>query len=222
MPIELTPVQKIAVWALPILFALTLREIAHGWAAYALGDRTPMMFGRLSLNPLNHADPIGTVVIPLVMILLGGFVFGWARPVPVSMRNFKHPRRGMALVAAAGPLANFVMAFLWALLLRLALAQEASEGMWLGVQAMSLAGVSFNLVIAIINLLPIPPLDGGRMVNGLLPSRLSMKYERLEPYGFFIVAIFLMTPMFNQLLYWPMALAQYFIFSLAGVSAHTL
>jgi len=194
-------VQNLAVWALPVLFAITLHEVAHGWAARALGDSTAAMMGRLSLNPIKHIDPVGTLLMPLLFLLLpGGFMFGWAKPVPVSARNLRHPRRDMALVAAAGPLANLAMALGWGLLLRLALAQGAEEGLWLGIRMMATAGIFINLVLMALNLLPLPPLDGGRVLAGLLPASLSARLDRIEPYGFIIIVVLLVSGLLGPLL----------------------
>ncbi len=194
-------VQTLAVWALPVLFAITLHEVAHGWAARALGDSTAAMMGRLSLNPLKHVDPVGTIIVPLVFMLLpGNFLFGWAKPVPVSMRNLRHPRRDMALVAAAGPLANLVMAFGWGLLLKLALAQDTEQGIWLGLQLMSTAGIVINLVLMALNLLPVPPLDGAKVLSGLLSPALSAQFSRIEPYGLFIIVGLMVTGLLGPLL----------------------
>ena len=180
--------QTLAVWALPVLFAITLHEVAHGWAARALGDSTAAMMGRLSLNPLKHVDPVGTVVVPLVFVLMqSSFLFGWAKPVPVSVRNLKHPRRDMALVAVAGPLSNLAMALGWGVLLKLALAQGATEGLWLGIELMAKAGIGFNLMLMALNLLPVPPLDGAKVLSGLLPPALGAQFDRIAPYGMFIL-----------------------------------
>jgi Zn-dependent protease len=194
-------VQTLTVWALPVLFAITLHEVAHGWAARALGDSTAAMMGRLSLNPLKHIDPVGTVVVPLVFLLLpGDFLFGWAKPVPVSMRNLRNPRRDMALVAAAGPLSNLAMAFGWGLLLKLAGSQGVEEGLWLGIAMMAGAGIFMNLLLMALNLLPIPPLDGGRIVDSLLPGPLSAKYSQLEPLGLWIVLALIATKLLGVIL----------------------
>ena len=193
-------VQKLAIWTLPVLFAITLHEVAHGWVARALGDNTAANQGRLSLNPLKHVDPIGTVLVPGVLLLLGGFLFGWAKPVPVDYRNLKNPKKDMALVAVAGPAVNLLMAIAWAVLLKLALQQPTDEGMWLGIAQMSVAGVSINLVLMVLNLLPLPPLDGGRVAVGLLPLKPAIALSKLEPYGFVILIVLMATGILSLIL----------------------
>jgi Zn-dependent protease len=219
MPSALQMVQTLAVWALPVLFAITLHEVAHGWAARALGDNTAAMMGRLTLNPIKHIDPIGTILVPVIFLLLpGNFLFGWARPVPVSVRNLRHPRRDSALVALAGPLANLAMAFAWGLLLKLALTQDTREGIWMGIQMMATAGIVINLVLMALNLLPIPPLDGGRVLSSLLPPTWSYKLDRVEPYGTFIVAALLITGLLGPLMRPLMAAGEALLAAVLGIA----
>ena len=214
---ELTLMQRIVVWILPVVFAITVHEVAHGWIAKKYGDNTASMLGRLTLNPIKHIDPLGTIIIPGLLLLTGtGFIFGWAKPVPVDARNFKNPRRDMALVACAGPLANLLMALGWALTARL--------GVVIGVEVISLpliytgiAGISINLVLALINLLPIPPLDGSRILTGILPSYWAWQYNRLERYGFIILLLLLYTNLLGAILAYPMFVAQKVFFSIAGL-----
>jgi Zn-dependent protease len=187
-------IQTIAIWTIPVLFAITLHEVSHGWVAKLLGDPTAKMLGRLTVNPFKHIDPVGTVVVPLALLVLTTmtpgppFVFGWAKPVPVNSRNLKHPQRDMAIVAAAGPMANLVMALFWALMIKLGLGLLDTVN-WVAVPLvyMGIAGITINILLMVLNLLPVPPLDGGRVVSGLLPPRMSDTYDRLEPYGLFIV-----------------------------------
>ena len=178
---ELTTVQRIAVWALPILFAITVHEVAHGWVARRLGDPTAYMMGRLTLNPIRHIDPIGTVLVPLALTLMGGFIFGWAKPVPVTWENLRNPKRDMVLVAAAGPLANLAMALLWALAMKVGVLL-GDEARWVALPLiyMGFAGITINLVLMVLNLLPLPPLDGGRVVAGLLPDRRAPRAVRAD------------------------------------------
>jgi len=215
---ELTTVQRIAVWVLPVLFAITVHEVAHGWVARRLGDPTAFMLGRLTLNPIKHIDPVGTVLVPLALLMLGGFVFGWAKPVPVTWENLRHPKRDMALVAAAGPGANLVMALLWALVMKLGMLLEGSvNAVAIPLLYMGFAGITINLVLMVLNLLPLPPLDGGRVVAGLLPGRLSWQYGRLEPYGLMILLALLFLGLLGKLLQPPVALLQGLIFNMLGL-----
>ena len=172
-------IYKIAVNAIPLLLAITLHEAAHGYAARVFGDRTAEMLGRISLNPIRHIDWIGTVAVPALTLVIGGFFFGWAKPVPVNFNNLRNPKRDMIWVAAAGPAANLVMAIGWAIILK---ASDMSA-----LDAIARAGVAWNVGLMVLNLLPILPLDGGRIVAGLLPRQMSYTYSRMEPYGLFIV-----------------------------------
>ena len=217
---QLTIIQKIAVWILPVIFAITVHEVAHGWVAKKYGDNTAYMLGRLTLNPIKHIDLLGTIVIPGLLLLTGtGFIFGWAKPVPVDARNFKKPLHDMAIVALAGPVSNVLMAIGWALLARLGVTMGASaENVSLPLIYTGIAGISINLVLALINLLPIPPLDGSRVLTGLLPSRLAWQYNQLERYGFIILLILLYTKILNAILAYPMYIAQNLFFSIAGMN----
>jgi Zn-dependent protease len=181
----------IALAAIPVILAITLHEAAHGYVARQFGDSTAWMLGRVTLNPLKHIDPIGTVVVPLAILLLsgGGFLFGWAKPVPVNFGNLRHPKRDMLWVAAAGPGVNFAMALAWALIFGLGSGVLASDG----VKYMSLIGVGINVSLMVLNLLPILPLDGGRIAVSLLPHSLALPFARTERFGFFIVIALLAT-----------------------------
>jgi Zn-dependent protease len=211
--------QKIAIWALPVLFAITVHEVAHGYVARRLGDRTAQMFGRLTLNPLKHIDPVGTILVPLIMLLLpGGFLFGWAKPVPVDYRNLGNPKRDMAIVAAAGPLSNLVMAIGWVLVLRLSVAllnslPWAAQPLFF----MAQAGVAINLVLLVLNLVPVPPLDGGRVLTGILPIRQAARFAALEPYGLMIVLALLMTGVLGRLLQPAIGMLNEILLTLVGL-----
>jgi len=199
--LELNLVQKISVWVVPVLLAITVHEVAHGWVARLLGDKTAFMLGRLTLNPLKHIDPMGTILIPGMLLLLNaGFIFGYAKPVPVTWQNLRNPRRDMALVAAAGPAANLVMATGWALLIRLGLLLGEPG---LALVYMGVAGISINAILMMLNLLPLPPLDGGRVLTGLLPGPWAYRLSRIEPYGFFILIALLVTGLLGMIL-WPL------------------
>lgn len=178
-------IQTFAVYALPILFAITLHEAAHAYAAKYFGDPTAYQLGRMSLNPIKHIDPVGTLLIPIVLFFVGSpFLFGYAKPVPIDFGKLRNPKRDMAWVALAGPAANFVMALMWLLFSLGLFAFHVGEPYFL---KLAKAGVETNLVIFAFNLFPIPPLDGGRILTSLLPSRQADQFSRLEPYGFFIV-----------------------------------
>lgn len=218
---ELNTIQQIAVWALPVLFAITVHEVSHGWVARMLGDPTAMMLGRLTLNPIKHIDPIGTILVPLVMILLpGGFVFGWAKPVPVTWENLRNPKRDMAIVAAAGPLSNLVMAIIWALIIKLGVTLASSSSpVFMFLVYSGFAGVQINLVLMVLNLLPIPPLDGGRVLVGLLPGPASWQVSRLEPYGLFIILGLLATGILSHILAPPVNGLMSMMLKIAGIGA---
>jgi Zn-dependent protease len=169
-----------------VLLAITVHEAAHGYVARHFGDPTAEMAGRITLNPLKHIDPLGTVILPLVLFLSSGFVFGWAKPVPVNFNRLRHPKADMLWVAAAGPAANLAMAVCWALLWKLAAGSE--PGSWLsGLVLMADAGIRINGVLMLLNLLPIPPLDGGRIVVSLLPLNMAKKFARIESVGMLIL-----------------------------------
>jgi Zn-dependent protease len=216
---DLTLVQRFSIWVLPVLFAITLHEVAHGWVASKLGDTTAKAQGRLSLNPLRHIDPVGTLLVPGLLLALGGFIFGWAKPVPVNWGRLRHPRRDMALVAMAGPLANLAMAFAWALALRLAIAlPNGLAYVSVPLALMGKAGIAINVVLMLLNLLPIPPLDGSRVLSSLLPLRAAIQYGRIEPYGFWILLILIATDLLGRILIGPILLVQQLLYATIGLT----
>lgn len=179
-------IQTIAVYALPVLLAITLHEAAHGYVARMFGDRTAEMMGRISVNPMRHIDPLGTIAMPALLYFAtaGAFLFGYAKPVPVNFANLRHPKRDMVWVALAGPMSNFVQAFVWAVVAIVLASMQTQEPFFV---KMAQAGILVNLVMFAFNLFPLPPLDGGRILVGLLPWRAAVLVSRVEPYGFFIV-----------------------------------
>ncbi len=195
----------IAIWAVPVLFAITLHEAAHGWVANKLGDPTARQLGRITMNPIKHIDPVGTIVVPLALLVLSGFIIGWAKPVPVDMRHFKQPLLDMALVALAGPASNFLMACGWALMITLSTTALADTSIAVYVFQMGKAGMTINLILMVLNLIPIPPLDGGRVLAGVLPKQMALSYMRIEPYGMWIILALLVSGVLGKIL-WPVVL----------------
>jgi Zn-dependent protease len=191
-------IQTILIYGLPVVFAITLHEAAHGYVAHLRGDNTAWMMGRVTLNPMPHIDPMGTLLMPIALFLAtgGNFLFGYARPVPVNFGHLKHPKRDMIWVALAGPGSNLIQAIVWALLYVVYIDFGVTEKFFL---AMCKAGVLSNVVMFAFNLFPLPPLDGGRIVVGLLPWRQAYQFSRIEPYGFFIVMALAITGVVNHL-----------------------
>ena len=203
---SLSTAQLVSVLIIPVLFAIVLHEVAHGWIAKLLGDPTADRLGRLTLNPIKHIDPIGTILVPGLLVLFNtGFVFGWAKPVPVTWENLRHPKRDMALVALAGPGANLIMALMWALIAMLGGTLPANYS-WAGdpLIFMGLGGILANVLLMVFNLLPLPPLDGGRVAVGLLPGPWAWRLSRVEPYGFFILLGLLLLGVLGTVV-WPVA-----------------
>ena len=202
---DLSLVETILLYAIPVILAITLHEAAHGYVARMFGDSTAYMLGRVTLNPLKHVDPVGTIAVPLGLLVLsklfggGGFLFGWAKPVPVNFNNLRHPKRDMLWVAAAGPGSNLVQAALWALLAKLLLTTAANPvaTYWFSVAE---AGILVNVVLAILNLFPILPLDGGRMLASLLPNKLSYAYQGTERFGLIILIALIVTGILGKVL----------------------
>lgn len=201
-------IQTLAISALPVIFAITLHEAAHGYAARHFGDNTAWQAGRISLNPLRHVDPIGTLLVPLMILLVsgGGLLFGWAKPVPVDFGRLRHPKKDMLWVAAAGPAANLVMALGWAVVLKFAIGLGDVTPYQEAMRQMALRGIEVNGVLMILNLIPVPPLDGGRIAVSLLPWRAAVKFAQIERYGMLILLALLFTRILNYLIYPPLAL----------------
>jgi Zn-dependent protease len=208
--VQLTIIQTISIWILPVLFAVTIHEVAHGYVAYLLGDKTARILGRLTLNPIKHIDIVGTIIIPVCLLLLNfKVIIGWAKPVPINNRYFNRPFRDMALVALAGPVANFIMAILWAAIAKIGFILLALN--YPGVLAickMGEAGISINLMLMVLNLLPIPPLDGSHVLASLLPRGIAISYERIAPWGFFILLALLYLGVINIIMY-PVIMSLY-------------
>lgn len=204
-------ITTLAIWALPVLLAITLHEAAHGYVARHFGDPTADEAGRITLNPFRHIDPVGTILVPAGILALSmlmgssGMLFGWAKPVPVNFARLNNPKADMLWVAAAGPFMNLVMAFGWAALLKLVISAE--PGLYTDALVhMSIAGITINAILMFLNLLPLPPLDGGRIAVSLLPDRLAWNYARVEPYGFPILLVLLFSGILGSIL-WPMITA---------------
>ncbi|HEU5281834.1 MAG TPA: site-2 protease family protein [Gammaproteobacteria bacterium] len=216
----MTIAQKIAIWALPLIFAITLHEVAHGWVASWFGDKTAKLSGRLSLNPLHHIDPIGTVAVPLLMLMVSNFIFGWAKPVPVDARNMRHPRWGMAVVSLAGPVSNLLMAFFWGFMAWVGESTVASGNAWLGVPLsyMGGAGIMINVVLAVLNLLPLPPLDGGAFLESVLPPRMAYHLSLIAPYSFFILILLIVTGMLSFIMMPPVNFLMNLVTQVFGLS----
>jgi Zn-dependent protease len=214
---ELNTVQRLIIWAPPILLAITLHEVAHGWTALVFGDSTAQSQGRLSLNPLRHIDPVGTVLVPLLLFFAGGFIFGWAKPVPVNFFRLRHPKRDMAVVALAGPGANLAMAIGWALVM-ISGKMLYPEWAWLGMPLyfMGHAGIMINVIIGVLNMLPVPPLDGSRVLVGLLPDSFGRVMAKLEPFGLVILLLLLATGVLGTILQPIILFVLNFIFTVFG------
>ncbi len=191
---ELGLISTLFVFVIPVIFAVTVHEVAHGWVASQFGDQTARSMGRLTLNPIKHIDPVGTIVVPAIMYFASGFIFGWAKPVPINWRNLGHPRRDMAIVAIAGPAANLLMLLFWAMSAKvIMLLGNDSNHLTQLLFIMSNIGIMINIVLMILNLFPILPLDGGRVLTAMLPRNLAISFSRMEPYGLIILVVLLLS-----------------------------
>lgn len=218
MPPVLEMVQTLAVWALPVLLALTGHAIAMAQAAWRLGDRSEAMRERLSLNPLNHVDPVGTLLVPALLAAMGGFLIGWPKTVPVNPLAFRNPRPDMALVALAAVGSNLVMALAWAVLLKVALGQAAQEGLWLGLQETAKAGVMINLVFLIFGLLPVPGFAGGHVVGALLPAAQAHKWYGAQAWSMIILLLLMVSGVLSAIILPPMQFLAGLVFALVGIA----
>jgi Zn-dependent protease len=193
-------IQEIAIWALPVIFAITLHEVAHGWVASFFGDQTARLSGRLTINPVKHIDLVGTILVPLLMLTFSHFIFGWAKPVPVDSRNMRNPKWNMVLVALAGPLANLVMAIFWALIAKIGFMLADNEWLSVPLVLMGRAGIMINIVLGVLNCLPIPPLDGGRVLYSLVSGKSAWYLYKFEPYGIVILLLLMVSGLLSLII----------------------
>ena len=211
---ELNIIQKICAYALPIIFAITVHEAAHGYAARYFGDMTAHYLKRITLNPLRHIDPMGTILLPAITVMLGGILFGWAKPVPVNFSNLRNPKKDMMWVALAGPASNLIMAIFWTIILvRINLFPEQAE---LFLRVMCLAGIQINIILMVLNMLPLPPLDGGRVAVSLLPYPWSGYLAGFERYGLIILIFLLLSGLLGKILFPLVNISQSIIFRMFG------
>ncbi len=223
---ELNLIQKISIWVIPVIFAITLHEAAHGYIARFFGDKSAWMLGRVTLNPLKHIDPVGTILVPLTILLMakllgGGFIlFGWAKPVPVNFSALRNPKQDMLWVALAGPMANLLMAIAWGFVIHLGVLVGDSYSQPLVL--MGAAGIFINAVLMALNLLPLPPLDGGRIMVSLLPGPLAWRFASIEPYGFYILILLIVLGVLNTLLAPIMSFVLMLTSAIAGINTSDL
>jgi Zn-dependent protease len=215
---NLTFAQLFAVWILPVLFAITVHEAAHGWMAYKLGDNTAKSQGRVSINPVKHIHWFGTIVLPFTLLLLTGLIFGWAKPVPINWNKLKHSRRDMALVAGAGPASNLIMILFWGVAAKIGLVLVSYHFLWAkAIAYMGLAGIHINIILILLNLLPIPPLDGSRILYSFLPPKISAHFQNLEVTGLLILILLLFTGLFTSIIIIPSIYLRDLVLSIFGI-----
>ncbi len=217
----LTTIQQISIWILPILFAITLHEVAHAYTAYYFGDYQVKAAGRLSLNPIKHIELMGTIIIPVTMLVLTGFALGWAKPVQVSLRHLRNAEKNMFWIALAGPMSNLLMAILWAILLRTTQAFNEGEIYFQFVILMAIAGMIINTLLMVLNLLPIPPLDGSKVIMPFLPNKIRFYFQKLEPYGFFVLIALMLLGLLGIILNPFINFSLGFLIDLSGVDPAT-
>jgi len=210
-------IQKLTVYAIPLIFAITLHEAAHAFAARYFGDSTAYMLGRMTLNPVKHIDPVWTILVPIVTLMVSPFVFGAAKPVPVNFGALRNPKRDMIWVAAAGPFANLVMMVMWAIIGKIAISAGAA-GPFHFLALVAEAGIFVNALLMVFNLFPLLPLDGGRILMGLLPNKLAYAFSRTEPYGMFILIALIVTGVMGKFM-WPLIeISMKSIYAIIGLS----
>ena len=219
MPSLLELAQKLAIWVLPTLFAFTGHAIAMAQVGWRLGDRSAALRERLSWNPLNHVDPVGTVLVPLLLIAMGGFIIGWPKPVPVNPAAFRHPRKDLALLSLAAVGANLVLAFAWAFLLKFAAGTGAEEGVWVGVSLMAMAGVTINIIFMLFGLLPIPGFAGGHVVGAILPPHLAHRWYAAQNMTMIVLLLLMLTGALGVILGPPFTALRSLVLRVVGIEA---